>query len=122
MEAWMESSDGEMTDQDAGFDEDPERDPGEQLEAVMEQADHALGSESFGTTAEEESRGESLDQRLAQERQGQAPTDTALVIEDSGEPDEESEMVADASLEQDSFLAPEEAAVHVVDEDKLRDS
>ncbi|MEA2508399.1 MAG: hypothetical protein QOG21_481 [Actinomycetota bacterium] len=118
----MESSDGEMTDQDAGFDEDPERDPGEQLEAVMEQADHALGSESFGTTAEEESRGESLDQRLAQERQGQAPTDTALVIEDSGEPDEESEMVADASLEQDSFLAPEEAAVHVVDEDKLRDS
>jgi hypothetical protein len=118
----MEPSNAEMTDQDAGFDEDPESDPGEQLEAVIEQADHPFGSESFGTTAEEGSQGESLDQRLAQERQGPASTDTALVIEDSGEPDEESEMVADASLEHDPFLAPEEAAVHVVeDEDRRTD-
>ncbi|MEA2506399.1 MAG: hypothetical protein QOH48_1017 [Actinomycetota bacterium] len=118
----MESSDSEMRDQDAGFDDDPEADPGEQLEAVIEQADHPFGSESFGTTAEEGSRGESLDQRLAQERQSQTPADTALVIEDSDQPDEESEMLGDASLEHDPLLAPEEAAVHVRDEDRRRDS
>ena len=32
------------------------------------QADHAFGAESFGTTVEEELAGESLDQRLAEER------------------------------------------------------
>ena len=111
----MESSDSELPDPDAGFDEDPEADPGERLEAAIEQADHSVGAESFGTTASEQVRGESLDQRLAQERQGGEPIDTALVIEDSDGPDEESEMVADASVEHDPFLAPEEAAVHVVD-------
>jgi hypothetical protein len=118
----MESSDGDMTDQDAGFDENPERDPGEELEAVIEQADRPFGSESFGTTAEEEARGETLDQRLAQERQGGEPTDAALVLEDSGEPDEESELIADGSVEHDPFVAPEEAAVHVIDEDRRRES
>ncbi|MDP9226899.1 MAG: hypothetical protein M3P18_24260 [Actinomycetota bacterium] len=118
----MESSDSETRDQDAGFDDDQEGDPGEELEAMIEQADHSFGSESFGTTAEEESRGESLDQRLAEERRGEAPVDSALVIEDSDDPDEESEMVGEASLEHDPFLAPEEAAVHVRDEDRPRDS
>jgi hypothetical protein len=118
----MESSDGDMTDQDAGFDDDPERDPGEELEAVIEQADRPLGSESFGITADEEARGETLDQRLAQESRGHDPDDVALVIEDSGEPDDESELIADASLEHDPFLAPEEAAVHVVDESRRNDS
>jgi hypothetical protein len=121
-EARMESSDSELQDPDAGFDEDPEADPGERLEAAIEQADHSVGAESFGTTAAEQVRGESLDQRLAQERQGAEPIDTALVIEDSDGPDEESEMVADASVEQDPFLAPEEAAVHVVDDDRPRES
>jgi hypothetical protein len=118
----MESTDGDMSDQDAGFDDDPGRDPGEELEAVIEQADRPLGSESFGTTAEEEVRGETLDQRLAQERQGVEPTEVALVLEDSGEPDEESELIADGTLEHDPFLAPEEAAVHVVDEERRGDS
>ncbi len=117
----MESSDSEMRDQDAGFDGDAEGDPGEQLEALIERADRPFGTESFGTTAEEESRGESLDQRLAEERYAQAPIDAGLVIEDSDEPDEESEMLGDASLEHDPFLAPEEAAVHVRNEDRRRD-
>jgi hypothetical protein len=116
----MESSDSEMRDQDAGFDDDPEDDPGERLEAAIEQAD-SFGSESFGTTAEEGSQGESLDQQLAQERPSEGPVDRALVIEDSGDPDVEGEMVGDASVEHDPFISPEEAAVHVRDEDQRRD-
>ena len=114
----MDSSDSEMNDQDAGFDDNPEDDPGEELEAMIEHADRPFGSESFGTTAAEGSRGESLEQRLAQERQGGESVDTALVIEDSDEPDVESEMVGSATVEHDPFLAPEEAAVHIVDEDR----
>ena len=108
--------DSEITDQDAGFDDDPERDPGEELEAAIEHADRPFGSESFGTTAEEQMRGETLDQRLAEERRSKESEDTAYVIEDADEPDEEKDLVGDASLEHDPFLAPEEAAVHVEDE------
>lgn len=113
----MHSSDSEMRNQDAGFDDDREGDPGEQLEAEIERADYAFGSESFGTTVEEELRGESLDQRLAEERPSAAPVETAYVIEDADEPDVESELIGEASLEHDPFLAPEEAAVHVRNED-----
>jgi hypothetical protein len=117
----MDPSDPEMRDQEAGFDDDPEEDPGERLEAAIEQADRAFASESFGTTAEEGSQGESLDQRLAEERPSWAPIDGAVVIEDSDQPDEEGEMVGDASVEHDPFVSPEEAAVHVQDEDQGRD-
>ena len=35
---------------------------------MIEHADHALGAESFGTTADEQERGEPIDSRLAEER------------------------------------------------------
>lgn len=115
------SDDPEIGDPDAGFDDDPERDPGEELEAVIERADRPFAAEAFGTTAREESAGESLDQRLAEERSGEAVDDAAFVIEDADGPDEESELIGEASLEHDPFLAPEEAAVNVRDEDDDQD-
>src|SRR2546430_3413717 len=62
------SEDAQPPDRDVEGSEDVEEDPGEELEATIEQADRPLASESFGTTAEEQEEGESLDQRLAQER------------------------------------------------------
>ena len=56
----MRPDDPERLDPDL----DPDDEPGEDLEASIELADHAFGAESFGTTAEEQLRGESLDQRL----------------------------------------------------------
>lgn len=97
-------------------DDDPEGDPGEELEAMIEQADHAFGSESFGTTAEEQERGESLDQRLAEEQPSRPTVDAELAIEDTDEPDDESELVGDASIEHDPFAAPEEAGMTVRDD------
>ena len=44
--------------------EDLEEDPGEELEAMIEQADRPFASDSFGTTAAEQEQGESLDQKL----------------------------------------------------------
>jgi hypothetical protein len=113
--------DPEIRDPDAGFDDDPEQDPGDELEAVIERADHAFAAESFGTTAREEAAGESLDQRLAQERSDHAADEAAFVIEDADEPDREGEMLGEASLEHDPFLAPEEAAVHIRKEGRDRD-
>ena len=82
---------------------------------MIEQADRPLASESFGTTTEEQEEGESLDQRLAEERPSRSPLDTQLAIEDFDAPDEEKHLVGQASFEHDPFVSPEEAAMTVRD-------
>jgi hypothetical protein len=95
--------------------EDLEEDPGEALEALIEQADRPFASDSFGTTAEEQEEGESLDERLGEERPSTPPIDRDIAIEDVDAPDEEDELVGLASLEHDRFVAPEEAALTIRD-------
>jgi hypothetical protein len=95
--------------------EDLEEDPGEELEAMIEQAERPFATESFGTTAAEQEEGELLDQRLREERPDKAPLDRQLAMEDFDAPDEEKEMVGQASVEHDHFVSPEEAAMSVRD-------
>lgn len=102
-------------DVDPNAEVDPDDDAGEGLEAMIEQADHAFGAESFGTTAEEERRGETLDQRLAEERPDRRRNDTELAIEDTDQPDDEAQLVADATIEREAYVAPEESAMTVSD-------
>jgi hypothetical protein len=83
---------------------------------MIEQADHAFGSESFGTTAEEQEDGEPLDQKLAEERPSRRTVDRELAIEDGDQPDDEAEMVGEAMVEHEPFVAPEEAAMTVRDD------
>ena len=91
-------------------------DEGDELEATIMRADHAFGAESVGTTAEEELAGESLDQRLAEERPDRPGTDVAVSVVDDGElSDDEKDLVADAVVERDEFASPEEAALSVRD-------
>ena len=94
---------------------DPEDDPDEDLEATIELADHAFGAESFGVTAEEQLRGESMDQRLAEERPDRQPRDVEIAIEDVDAPDTESQMVGEAIIDRDPLVAPEEAAMSIRD-------
>src|SRR5437660_6199981 len=109
------SEDSRPPRRDVDGGEDPDEEPGEELEATIEQADRPLANESFGTTAEEQEEGESLDQRLAEERPSKPPLDRQLAIEDFDAPDDEEELVGRASLEHDPFVAPEEAAMTVRD-------
>src|SRR6266498_3120017 len=109
------SDDSQRPDRDIDGSEDLDEDPGDELEARIEQADRPFASDSFGTTAEEQEEGESLDQRLAEERPDTPTVDVQLAIEDFDAPDEEKEMVGRASLEHDHFVAPEEAAMTVRD-------
>ena len=102
------------TDPDTG--EDLDEDPGEDLEAMIEQADHPFASDSFGTTAEEQEEGESLEQRLAEERPSRPALDSTLALEDEDGPDEEAELVGEGTFEHDPFVSPEEAAITVRDE------
>jgi hypothetical protein len=102
-------------DRNAEGGEDPDEDPGEELEAMIEQADRPFASDSFGTTAEEQEEGESLDQRLAEERPSREPLDVQLAIEDFDAPDDEQQLVGRASVEHDPFVAPEEAAMTIRD-------
>lgn len=94
---------------------DPEDDPGEDLEAMIELADHAFAAESFGVTADEQVRGESLDHRLAEERPDGRPMDIEIGIEDFDAPDDEPQMVGEAVVERDPLVAPEEAALTIRD-------
>jgi len=75
--------------------EHPDEQEGEELEASIMQADHAFGSESVGTTAEEELAGETLDQRLAEERPDRPSTDEVVEIVDDGGSDDEDELIGD---------------------------
>jgi hypothetical protein len=109
----MTTDDRETTDWEAEGGEDPEADPGEDLEAAIEQADGYMASDSFGTTAAEEEEGEPLDLRLAEERPSKPPVDRELAIEDFDVPDEEDELVATATIEHDPYVAPEEAAMTI---------
>ena len=109
----MSSSDDQEPPASDGDGEDLDEDPGVDLEAMIEHADRPFASESFGTTAEEQREGESLDQRLAEERIDRPIVDLQLAIEDADVPDEEPEMVGEASLAHDPFVAPEEAAMTV---------
>jgi hypothetical protein len=90
-------------------------DEGDELEAAIMQADHAFGAESVGTTVEEELAGESLDQRLAEERPDRPSVDAVLSVLDEGISDDEKDLVADAVTERDEFASPEEAAMSVRD-------
>ncbi len=107
----MRPDDPERLDPDL----DPDDDPGEDLEATIELADHAFGAESFGTTAEEQLRGESLEQRLAEERPERPADDIEIAIEDVDAPDEEAQMFGDAVVDIDPLVAPEEAALTIRD-------
>jgi hypothetical protein len=107
----MRPDDPERLDPDL----DPEDDPGEDLEASIELADHAFAAESFGVTAEEQARGESLDQRLSEERSTRQPRDVEIEIEDFDAPDDEPQMVGEAVVDRDPLLAPEDAALSIRD-------
>ena len=92
-----------------------DEDEGEELEAQIERADHAFGAGLVGTTAEEQVEGESLDQRLAEERPERPATEDALAIVDEGPTDDEAELVGDVAPQHDPFASPEEAALTLRD-------
>lgn len=94
---------------------DPTDDAGEGLEAMIEHADRAFAAESFGTTAQEQLRGESLDERLSEERPDHPVVDVELAIEDVDAPDDEPQMVGEVVIEHDPLVAPEEAAMTIRD-------
>ena len=109
------SGDHDLPSWDAEGGGDPEEDPGEELEAMIEHADRPFAAESFGTTAEEEEEGESLDEQLSQERRDRPTSEVQLAIEDDAAADDEGELVGEASLQNDPFVSPEEAAMTIRD-------
>jgi len=106
----------ETGEEDLMEDQEPrDADDSDELEAAIMQTDHAFGAESVGTTAEEGLEGETLDQRLAEERPERPGIDEALSVVDEGLSDDEIELVGDAVTQRDEFASPEEAALTVRD-------
>jgi hypothetical protein len=107
------SGDHELPSWDAQGGGDPEEDPAVEFEAMIEHADRPFAAEAFGTTAEEEEEGESLDERLSEERPERPISDVHVVIDDEAEPDDEAALVGEVVVEHDPFLSPEEAAITI---------
>jgi len=98
-------------------DDDPSDEKADdELEAEIMRADRPFGSDRRGTTPEEALEGEGLDEALAQERPEGRTTDETVGILDDGAIDEEDELVAEGSVEEDEFASPEESALTVRDE------
>ena len=112
----MSASEGSQPpDWEAEGGEDLDEDSGEELEAMIAQADRPFATESFGTTAEEQAEGQPLGQKLGEEQAARRPLDVELAIEEFDAPDDEKQLVGRASLEHERFTAPEEAAMTVRD-------
>ena len=103
-----------MPDRDP-YDEDDDELASEELEAEIMRADHPSATTRFGTTPEEALAGEGLDRALAQEVPEPDRADEDLAIVDEAAPDVEDELVGDVVREIDPFVAPEEAAIEIVE-------
>jgi len=107
----------ETGEEDLMEDQEPrDADDSDELEAAIMQTDHAFGAESVGTTAEEGLEGETLDQRLAEERPERPGIDEALSVVAEALYKDEIELVGDAVTQRDEFASPEEAAMSVRDD------
>lgn len=99
-------------------------------EGMLPPRDNPQGVEEFGTTAAEESRGETLAQRVAREEpdfgQQGAPSgdlgeEMGRIVEpgaESGAFDDEAASIGSLVTDDAGGLTAEEAAMHVVDEDE----
>ena len=110
-----DSDESQWADHDDEGGQDPDADPGEDLEAMIAQAYRPFATESFGTTAEEQEEGESLDRRLREEQPSRTPDIRQLALENEDALDEDGELVGTADIERDPFVSPEEAAMTVRD-------
>jgi len=93
---------------------------GDPQEGLTPPADAPHASVDFGTTAEEQRHGESLDLRLSRENPDTAATDAGDVPVLVGDPllDDQEERLVDVDASGDPALgrSAEEEAVHVIDE------
>jgi hypothetical protein len=110
-----------MNDEDPRLEDDDEAESDE-LEAEILRANRPFASDRWGTTPEEEVAGEGLDRALAEEEPddpaaGDGVSDDGLEIVDDELTDDVKELVDDAVPERDPFLAPEEAALTIRDDE-----
>lgn len=103
--------DEDMREMDPSEAADGETDP----QTLADPPERSMAVEGFGTTAEEEERGESLDERLRQEDQGLAddqPLGRLVDVESEDQPDITPELVGRSIPQDQRDLSAEEAAIH----------
>lgn len=110
----------EVTPEDEGIPEHGgpapgKRETGDPQEGLLPPGDTPPAADGFGTTAEEQRTGESLDDKLAEEVPGQPPprqTSMGRLVEaGSGVTDREKDEVGEEGEDDRSGLTPEEAAL-----------
>ena len=104
-------NDEDMREMDPSEAADGETDP----QTLADPPERPMAVEGFGTTADEEIRGESLDERLRQEDQGSSADHQAerlIDIESEDQPDVTPELVGHSVSQDERDMSAEEAAIH----------
>jgi|SRR5919108_3680977 hypothetical protein len=127
MEREPSGDQAEVTPEDEGIPEHGgpapgKRETGDSQEGLLTPGDEPRAADRFGTTAEEQREGETLDEKLAEERPDRRPQRSTsmgrLVEPGSGVTDREKEEVAEEAEEDRSGLSPEETAMREEEEPK----
>lgn len=94
----------------AGSDQDAEND----LETMIERMDRPMGSDLTGTTADEQRRNPSLQERTAREHGRRVRRDDGIELVEDASEDDESELIGDEGEGDGDLEAPEERAMRAV--------
>ena len=103
--------DEDMREMDPSEAADGETDP----QTLADPPERPMAVEGFGTTGEEEVRGESLDERLRQEDQSLADdyqVGRLVDVEAEDQPDITPELVGHSVTQDERDMSAEEAAIH----------
>ncbi len=95
----------------AGSDQDAEDD----LETMIEQMDRPMGSDLTGTTAEEQRRNPSLEERTAREGARRVERQEGIELTEDAAEDDEAELIGEEA-EEGEAEAPEERAMREADD------
>jgi hypothetical protein len=96
----------------AGSDQDAEDD----LETMIGRMDRPMGSDLTGTTADEQRRNPSLEERTAREGGRRVRRDEGIELLDDAAEDDESELIGDEGEGDGDVEAPEERAMREVED------
>jgi hypothetical protein len=94
----------------AGSDQDAEND----LETMIERMDRPMGSDLTGTTAGEQRRNPSLEERTAREGARRSRREEGIELMEDAAEDDESELIGDEGEGDGDVEAPEERAMREV--------
>jgi hypothetical protein len=107
----MDEREHNRSDADGPAPSDSDQDAEDDLETMIEEMDRPMGSDLTGTTAEEQLRDPSLEERIAREGSRRVDRAEGIELAEDAAEDDEPELIGDEAENGDEVVAPEERAM-----------